>query len=471
MSLRGETLRRADTVYLGAVLAYFASAPLGQTPRLFLACVFLVLFAVSYRSDRVRGIQLFVLMLAFPIYVQVGGRDATVVSAVAVLVAYASDFASGNLARNRRLSIPVLLLCMAFVIGTVRLATTSLAGPSIRVTVGVVTAAMLGHLVASHTRTRRDVVRLVEAVVVVLIIEAVLAIVQRVSGASLSTFTGWFASRSQTVGAFTDTAGNVRSTGTIGDYELLAEWFATGILLGLGLVSLGRGHRFLGFAGVVLCSAGITATLTRGGLYAAGLGILVFLVLAVRLGVVGLIKTMGQIGFATLLIAVLAATAGASLASQFAARAFALPSETATLEGISLLINRGLWFKLPREVFTPTLFGHGPYRPDLVLGPTFSSFHSLWITLWYQIGIFGSAIVLWLCIQLASLYISGVRSRGTDTRLYLLACSVLSGVAAIFASEFKVENIRTIMTLYFSVLITALSVAAFKILRQAHTKR
>ncbi len=222
-------------------------------------------------------------------------------------------------------------------------------------------------------------------------------------------------------------ASNLRVTGPLGDYELLAEFFALAGSMGayLGLRSSGRAR--LAWLSLVPASlAGIAATSTRSGLVVlvVGCALSVFGRRAAgrRLQLIPLAACIWLLGLP--LLHALQARAGTGFLFN---RSIALP----TGSGLSGFLDRGhVW---------PFFLDRLPHGVDLLFGRslafdygTYGTYpHSLPLTLVFTVGIAGAVAFYWLLVTVFWRCVQGLRSRAP-----------YAGLGALLVFLFVVDQVK-----------------------------
>ncbi len=248
-----------------------------------------------------------------------------------------------------------------------------------------------------------------------------------------------------------------RSVGTIWDYELLAEWFLVG-----GMLSIGFFYNFKKYIYVFslfCCLAGIIFTVTRSAffLFIVGFVLIFTLVNILRRGS----------GWDTVKIVLLVFLSGIILFWIFPEQIGSLTKRLEIYFHHSNLlspeaINRGeLWKDAFRNFLRePTIFGKGIYNVDSLYYSA-RSFHSLYLTMLYKIGILGLLIhsVFWFKMLYESWRIlTAKKKRGNWYTMFFLFISAI----LILIDGIKIEYLRYGHTIQFAWLIYGLLIVSIK---------
>jgi hypothetical protein len=461
------TLRDAP-VTKGWLLPVMAWACVAITPsayRWIPGAMCVLVFALLLPRNPVRLLALTALLLFVPLYLRVGGRDSGVLTTFLILGMYAVALAQGRLARIRAPGYAVIGIVGVYAFhvfvdfGSVYFET------GLRFVIGLAAAAMLGHMIVSFVKTGSHVRMVLGCFAVALSIQAVLAILSAIGVGSLPTYLSAFAPRGGVVGQ--EVAGGlVRATGTIGNYELLAEWLAAGFAAFLVMAMASQRHRGFWLLACGLCAGGTVATLTRGGVVAAVVAAAVVLLagglfvphMSVRLSLVGAPLAIAlMIGFVFLFPA---------LTSEMAGR-FA-ESQAASSRGWTAAINRDFWSSLPEGALSPTMAGHGVDREVRAGTTALGALHSLWLSAWVQAGVLGVLLIGFLVVVAYMRLLSSLPVLTARPEEAPLVVALLGALVAVTISEFKVETIRLPFTMQATAVLLALILVSTNIV---HARR
>ena len=433
--------------------------------RLVILPILAVTFAKAF-ADRPRpSLCLLLFLTSMPIYIEFHGRDAMVLTTALIGVAYAVAIQRRMLRHIPYVTWPTAILLFLYLLGTAGTWATPAWNSSVRMVLGVVAAFMFGHLIYSLVNSESAVWQILKVLAAMLILQAAVAVIETAYPGHALSVLQVFASRNGTIGPVL-VGGADRATGTLGDYELLSEWFAGALPVFICLLIFSRGARRLWGAALAACLVGILVTVTRGGVVAGVLGVVTLLVLvAVKraeygLRVFAVTCLVVAAALPTLLLAVPRSVK--SMLARFGVAAAQVHSGAS----LTAVLNRG-WSNLPPEALGATPFGHGIYALDIPGVAWWGSVHSLPLTLWYEVGIIGCFAAVWVLAGYAMMYLSTVSVRGTKPILVVLSSAMLAGLVATAASEFKVEVLRYSNTTEYFAATVALGLAVFAVCRRS----
>lgn len=268
-----------------------------------------------------------------------------------------------------------------------------------------------------------------------------------------------------------------RGTGAMGDYELLAEWFAGAMPVALAVASAGRRllSRLGGLAFMVVLVVGILTTGTRGGAVASIVGVIVFLLLLARRSP-GRALQLALILVASLSSALLiAALVLPNVLAPYVARFNAVIPSVGAGQGLALqapfellarALNRERWLGLPSFITAPHLMPYGFFPLETLRLKDAGFLHALWLTIWFQGGIIGTAAWIWLAVGAWWSHHSPSIHRPL-LRTQVLSMGLVAGLAAMLTSEVKVEFLRSEHLIGYFFLMLGLSIAVSRIATRA----
>lgn len=242
-----------------------------------------------------------------------------------------------------------------------------------------------------------------------------------------------------------------RFAGTIWDYELLAEWFLVGSVLSIGLFY--KFKKIIYIFSLFCCLGGIVFTVTRSVLFLLIFGLVL---------IFGLINMLTKDNRrSTVKVIFLIFLGSAILSGAFPEQISSLTKRLEIYFHHSNLIsseaiNRGEVWKDALHIFLkePTFFGKGLYNLSTLYYSVYS-FHSLYLTILYKIGILGLFIysIFWLKMLYESWRI--LITKNKPENWYVLFFLFIS-VVLILLNEIKIEYIRYGHTIQFAWLIYGL---------------
>jgi len=448
-----------------ALLPIFVMVVVGAEQRIYLLAPVALIFGMAVYRWPVSSLAALVLMMGSPIYIRVFGRDAGVVTTFLIVEMYGISLLRKSLRRETSLVGPAILILLVYGLAIPQLTSFDLVLGSTRLFIGLMSAFMLLHLILSYCVSHKSLNPVVGCLLIMILFQALVAVGQayfpnaEVPGAQL------LAARGSTVGPAL-ASGVYRATGTIGDYELLAEWFAAALPIALSMM-LGAGGFPPGIVlpYVLLIIAGLLATVTRGGIVAAGLGLAVFLALLTRqrqgraLGIV--VATILGIGLPLAMTQLLFPGLVQGMMDRLNNAPVSLDLSRGLFPAFAMAINRSRWLSLPGFITEAHLLGYGFLPLRLLNYAGAGSLHSLWLTLWFQGGIIGVGSWAWLATSLGRAARSSLHS-SRFPRASAVPIGFVASVVAMLASEMKVEFLRSEPTMQFFFLIVGLGVAFFR---------
>ncbi len=251
--------------------------------------------------------------------------------------------------------------------------------------------------------------------------------------------------------------GIIRFTGTIWDYELLAEWFLVGSILSIGLFYKFKKNIYI--FSLFCCLTGIIFTITRSVFFLLILGLVLIFAL------INILKkdnnrSIIRIILLLFLSGIILFKAFPKQIQSFAGRLedyFQQP-DLFSLEAIN---RKAIWEDvLYNFLKKPTIFGKGLYNVEMLYYSA-GSFHSLYLTILYKIGILGLTIhsIFWLKMLYESWRILVRKNKCENwyTLFFLIISLIL-----ILIDEIKVEYLRYGHTIQFVWLIYGLLIVSIK---------
>jgi len=317
-----------------------------------------------------------------------------------------------------------------------------------------------------YVKTNVDVEFLLVIIVCLLVSQAFIAISQSLYPKMDETILTYFQSRVGLLGQGY-VQGIYRARGTIGDYELLAEWLACGIPLVLALKERKKLINRIYPLIVLAFLGGILATSTRGGIVIAGVATLIFLFWRFRHNPIKAVSFTLALIFISIGSFYLLNSFFPAQSDKLLERFSSISLNTSgsrlvntPLEVVLGAINRQMWFNQPSFVTDFRLTGYGFMALDFLGYKNVGSLHSLYLTIWFQGGLLGFLAWLWLII--ASIGRSGVLP---DSRNILIG-GLLSLILAMFLSEIKIEFLRYEHTIQYFFLQIGMIVALLEITKK-----
>jgi hypothetical protein len=317
----------------------------------------------------------------------------------------------------------------------------------------------LFQIILSLIKKEEEVIIIIKSLIVLAIIQSIIALFQIISPTIINKYISVFSYRDGSVSAMV-VAGINRASGTISDYEILAEWLAAISPLCLAMLFISDNKKVLFFISFLIVTFGIVSTVTRGGLIAEFLGIMAFilgssnkpLLIVKRLFIVLFFLIIAFIllnkFYSNQLVAFLFRLSETNINSNL------LRSSGSFFQKFARLLNREIWLRQPTIVSEFTLIGKGFYEVK--------SIHSLIYTIYFQNGIIG--LTLWFFLFLrVGYYLLKSRINSTNTQSISILGALIGGYIATIVSEIKVEFLRYDFSMQFFFLFIGICISSAKI--------
>lgn len=355
-----------------------------------------LIFKIGFEKINKYVLYIIIFTIPFPYLVQFLGKDALTVTTLMIYFLFMTMVLNHLFERKGAILEPrfaFILPILIFISLTISLILNPIfIGQSIRYYVANVSGILLYFIILASIKRRLDVILIIKVVLFTLILQSGIAFLQwkfPVVAKYLIPFGTRVAIPQASI-----VEGLPRVTGTVLDYELLAGWFLIGSILSISLIYELR--RSIYIFPLFCCIAGIIFTATRSDLLllAFGLGVIFILLVLFK-------KDYRKTSIKIILYLVLGNIILFALFPQqignFIQRLeiYFHHSRLLTPEAI----NRKEVWERALHIFLkkPTIFGKGLYN----VGSLYywaGSFHSLYLTILYKIGIFGLVIYIlfWL---------------------------------------------------------------------------
>lgn len=405
-----------------------------------------------------------IISIPFPLLLQMLGKDAITLTTIVIFFLLFSFLMFGSFnktfidAPDKILALCPLLLIICFTLTI--FFNPGFLGQSFRHYVGNLSGIFLFFLVLAALKTKEEVILSIKLILWVLLIQSLVAFLQLKFPGLAELIVAPFRTRTF-YGEAPVVEGILRSTGTMWDYELLAEWFLMGIILSLALVYELQEKKYLFFT--IANLSGIVFTKTRSDLILFPvILILVFLLTLKKERRALSLKVLFIIGLLVLLTSFFIL----SEIKLFYERLLPYFSSTHLLSPEALnrkeAWNEGVHGFLAR----PTLFGNGFYDITSLNIHTFGSFHSLYLTILYKMGVITFLVYLAFWWRMLYLGCDRLFLKRKISNWYVLFFLFIA-VVFILIDNFKIEYVRYSHTIQFVWLLYGLLVVS---IRQAGEK-
>ncbi len=400
-----------------------------------------------------------VVTIPFPYLIRFEGRDALTITTILIYFIFMFVLL-GDLVKkkiNLKLQFEIILPVLLFVSFTFSLLLNPLFfGESFRYYVANCSGVLLYFIILALIKRQSEVVIVVKIVLFTLVIQSIISVLQ-IKFPAISRYFFVFARRADDLGA-RSVQGILRATGTVGDYELLSEWFVIGAILSIMLIYVTR--RYVYFLPILCCSVGILLTKTRSALLLFAFSFILITVL------LNLFKKDRNALSLKITLSIIAACGILYfvLSDQVDEITQRLRSISVT-SGVSAesFHREGAWTMALEYIGTPTIVGKGlctiqTLHPDLKVG---GGFHSLYLTMLYRIGVFGILIHILFWFKILQKSWSFLINMKESKRWYTVFFLTISTVIMLI-NEIKIDYLRYGHTIQFAWVIYALLVVSLR---------
>ncbi|MBU4312579.1 MAG: O-antigen ligase family protein [Candidatus Omnitrophica bacterium] len=394
-----------------------------------------------------------VLSIPFPYLLQFSGRDALTVTTIMIYFLFIITILRHLFERKSLTMEPKFIFILPILIFTSMtvslILNPSFMGQSIRYYIANISGILLYFIILATIRDHSDVRTVIKVILFTLVVQSgIVLLVYKFPTAT--EYLAVFSPRVP-VSEVSVYEGMHRSIGTVWDYELLAEWFLVGSILSIGLFYHFKKNVYI--FSLFCCLAGIIFTVTRSAFFLLIFG------LALILTLVNILKKDSK--WSTIKIVLLLFLTCIILFGVFPKQIDSLTRRLEVYFRYSDLlspeaINRGKIWQDAFRIFLrePTIFGKGLYNVSSLYYSA-DSFHSLYLTILYKIGILGLLIHLafWLKMLFESWRILVAKNKNDNWYvLFFLFVSVI----LILIDGIKIEYLRYGHTIQFAWLIYGL---------------
>jgi hypothetical protein len=382
-------------VIMGAIAIFLGKLFLGEekTSMGILAYGYaaLIYWAAVVRIGNEKASRLFLYVLIasipFPFLVQFQGKDAATVTTLLIL-SLAALIAAGRLVNKdeKHRVIPgmywYLPLCIGACFTLSVVLNPQVLGQSIRYYVANISGILIYLAIMLFVHTRKHVVAIVNIILAALLIQCAFSFIQ-LKFPHVAEMLNIFGTRVGTHEAMF-VEGMERVTGTIGDYELLAQWFLIGGILSFYMIFETR--KYLYCAPLLANMAGMVLTKTRSGMILFTVSfIFIFIIIKIfnkdRRSIANNVAVIMIAGVC--LMAVFLSSQAQEAITRI--KIFMSYRDIFSPEAIN---RDAVWKGAESLLRQPTLFGNGLFNVETKFISS-TSFHSLYFTLLYKVGLVG----------------------------------------------------------------------------------
>jgi len=457
-------LRLAVVILFGFITAYLIL--LGS--KIAFGIIILIFMVLIYMSivlkkgdERANSylLHFIIFTIPFPYLVQFMGRDALTITTLFIFFLFIV-IALNHLYQKRRLILEPKLLFILPILIFFSLTTSLIFNPyyigqSIRYYIANISGIILYFITLAVVKKQSDVILIIKIILLTLIIHSAISFLQLKYPDIVKSFFIPFGTRTST--HYAPIAGGImRTTSIIHDYELLAEMFLIGSILSMALIYHTR--KFLYIIPLFCCLSGIIFTNTRSDLILFSFTLLftcIILNLFKKDYKGTSIKIILLVISGCMILTVIIPNQINEFIQRF--KIFFHSSQIISLEAIN---RKKTWEMAFFFLKKPTIFGAGLYNIQSLYSWA-GSFHSLYFTILYKIGIFGLIIhaIFWLKMLNRGWHDLVTRNKCKNWYiLFFLFCAVIF----MLIDGIKVEYLRLGHAIQFAWLIYALLVVSLR---------
>lgn len=397
--------------------------------------------------------------IPLPYLLQFANKDALTITTLLIIIIFVSTVMGGSFAKARTVAVfkvayifPTLII-ISFTISLVL--NPILFGQSFRYYVANVSGVLLYFVTILTVKNKNDISAVMKIITGALLLQSFIMILQHIFP-PMENLLVLFGTRLLTPqSAFVE--GMERATGTVLNYELLAEWFLIGAVLSIAIIYDTR--KYIYSISLFLCMIGMIFTKTRSAV------ILFLSAFILILTLPNILKRNHAINSIRLLLVVLIFVL--MCVAIFPAQTQELLQRLEKYLSFGKLVSpeainrQGVWENVAKRfIQNVTLFGAGLYNVETLYSWA-GSFHSLYLTILYKFGIFGIVVhtVFWAKLMQKGLYYL-IRNRNSKNWYQLFFLTL--AVALILVDGVKVEYLRDANFIQFAWLLYALLVASIQ---------
>lgn len=251
--------------------------------------------------------------------------------------------------------------------------------------------------------------------------------------------------------------GFLRAAGTVGDYELLANWFLISALWGIGLTYTQKDWKIVALVSVLFL--GILATGTRSAFILFPVGFL-----AITFLVMSFVPSWRKVALILFCFGLITCVLGVLFGQNMGDIWIRLEDylNSRNLIDPSAINRKDVWDMAINQFLSRiTFWGHGFHNVELEYSWGIS-FHSLYFTILYKQGLLGMILHLmfWLYLLMQSIKALRVSRRDDERGLVIIS---ITAVFFLLIDGIKVEYLRYAHTIQFAWMIYAFNVSACRI--------
>ncbi len=392
--------------------------------------------------------------LPFPFFIQYAGKDAITITTLLIFVLFFSSVLSSLLMKKNLLKgkSEIFLLILIFISYSASLVFNKyLFEQSFKYYLANISGIIFFIIILKLVKTKADFITVFKLIVFLLMIQSVITFIQ-IKFPEFHKVTGIFRGRSYIPHLPLSLEGIARPKGTVGDFELLAEWFLLGCLLSLALIYIQKNYIYL--ITFLSCTAGIIFTKTRSDLMLLIFALLL-IILILRTFKKDYDKLSIKILFAIIISFTILIIVFPSEIEDFIYR-FKRYFTSSSLISVEAFNRKIAWDSAKIEVMENlNFFGNGFHYILVPVNDSFEEFHSLYLTLLYKVGFFG--FIIHLLFWATLIFKSGKKLIAhSNSSNWHFIFFLLIAVIIILLDQIKIEYLRWIHTIQFAWMIFAL---------------
>ncbi|MFA5100208.1 MAG: O-antigen ligase family protein [Candidatus Omnitrophota bacterium] len=430
-------------LFLGEQRTYIGILGYGYAALLYVAA------SLRIGSEKASRMLLYctIASIPFPFLIQFQGKDAATVTTLLIL-SLAGLIVCGRIVNKEPVHKDIqgmywylpLCICVSFTAALVL--NPYMIGQSVRYYLANISGILAYMAILALIRTRKQVVVIVNIILAALLIQSLFSLLQ-LKFPALADMLNIFGTRTGTLDAmFVD--GIQRATGTMGDYELLAEWFLIGGILSFYMVYETR--RYWYCLPLMASMAGILFTKTRSDILLFAVSFIIIFIILKAFN-----KDKRSIAVKVALIMICGMCLVAILfpgQAHEAVERIMLFMSSRNMFSPEAINRKEAWQSAQSMLREPAFFGNGLFNIESMYASA-TMFHSLFLTLLYKVGFAGLALHAAFWLFLFTQAMKFLR-RTRNVRSWYAVFFFTVALAAMLIDGIKIEYLRYAHTIQFA---------------------
>ncbi|MBM4055121.1 MAG: hypothetical protein FJ264_10730 [Planctomycetes bacterium] len=448
--------------FVSVLLLFGNKTSYGILFSVFFSIIYLILILKLKVLNVTRYTLYFVIFtLPFPYLIKFGGNDALTINTLLIYFTFII-LVINNMVNKTSLFIKleyefILPLFILFGFTMTFLCNPNFFGQSTRQYISHCSGILLYFILLATVKNYSGIFLIIKIILFTIVLQAVVSLLQ-IEAPGIASFFEIFKRGDAEVGA-AFRHDSIRAGGTIGEYELIAEWFLIGAVLSFALIYETRQNKY--FFPLFCCLAGIVFTKSRAPL---GLFFLTFFMISFLFL---LLKTDRRIITVKLILTLvflcgIIFTLFSGHVEQLMGRIeeFSKATDVTDLEAIH---REGAWGAAFYALKNPKFFGRGFSNLDNYF--SLNSFHSLYLTILFRYGIFGVLVHLlfWIIMFINAWFL--ILGREKIQNWYLLFFLTVT-IMVMLLDEIIIEYLRQSPTIQFAWTLYALLIITLRLNRK-----